>query len=422
MLDSTVVRAVRVLSGVALAVALIVALPGRASLQTPTDAPAPATARVDYLAFTQGAMPLRVAGAAAQLGAGDEQALRAVDGNASAFTVASGAKADTVAEFVYELAAPTTFDRFAVPNVLEAISPAVTFARSVEVLGSLLGPDTGFTVLASATLTPHTRRGEWTELSIVEARAVRWVRLRLIGGLDMTRGEAAVEFTEIVGNGTQEPATLMYRFRGDWTGPGLSMTFRQQGAAVAGCYDTAGELSGTVSGNLLRAVGTNRTDKVRSTFVLGVAADGTLRGMRSTGTGAFRPYVASKNMPGLPARCTPLPVTLACGSTVHAIAFAADTADLLPDSAAVLSGLAEGLRAEGRAIVVEAFVAAADGTPAANQALTERRATAVVDDLVRRGVAADRLRAVGGGSARPLVPGDDEAARVMNRRIEIRCQ
>lgn len=412
-------RAVRFLTGAV----LVIAAAGQASLQTPGDASLSAGSRIDYLAFVQGAMPLRVAGAAAQLGAGDEQALRAVDGNLSAFTVASGAREDTVAEFVYELAAPTSFDRFAVPNVLEAPSPAVTFARSVEVLGSSQGPDTGFSVLASATLVAHTRRGEWTELPIVETRPVRWVRLRLAGGLDLNRGAAAIEFTEIVGNGMQEPATLMYRFRGDWTGPGLSMTFRQQGAIVSGCYDTAGELTGTVSGNLLRAVGTNRNDKVRSTFVLGVAADGTLRGMRTTGTGAFRPYVASKNMPGMPARCTPLPVALACGSTVHAISFAADSADLLPDSAAVLSVLADGLRTEtGRSIVVEAFVAAAEGAPGAAQALTERRAAAVVADLIRRGVAADRLRAVGGGSGRSLVAGDDETARAMNRRIEIRCQ
>ncbi len=38
----------------------------------------------------------------------------------TAFTVVDGASADADTEFLYQLPAPTTFDRFAVPNVREA--------------------------------------------------------------------------------------------------------------------------------------------------------------------------------------------------------------------------------------------------------------------------------------------------------------
>jgi outer membrane protein OmpA-like peptidoglycan-associated protein len=54
--------------------------------------------------------------------------------------------------------------------------------------------------------------------------------------------------------------------------------------------------------------------------------------------------------------------------------------------------------------------------------LQERRASAVVSDLVRRGLAASRLSAAGIGEARPLASNNDESGRAMNRRVEIRCQ
>ncbi len=59
------------------------------------------------------------------------------------------------------------------------------------------------------------------------------------------------------------------------------------------------------------------------------------------------------------------------------------------------------------------------GTTAANQKLSEDRASAVRDYLVSRGVAATRLKAVGYGKSKPLVKGNTEAARAQNRRVEM---
>ena len=59
------------------------------------------------------------------------------------------------------------------------------------------------------------------------------------------------------------------------------------------------------------------------------------------------------------------------------------------------------------------------GTIAANQKLSEDRASAVRDYLVSRGVSATRLKAVGYGKTRPLVKGNTEAARAQNRRVEM---
>lgn len=58
------------------------------------------------------------------------------------------------------------------------------------------------------------------------------------------------------------------------------------------------------------------------------------------------------------------------------------------------------------------------GSDNVNIALTRRRANAVVDALVQRGVARDRLRAAGYGRYCPLDTADGDAAREKNRRVE----
>ena len=59
------------------------------------------------------------------------------------------------------------------------------------------------------------------------------------------------------------------------------------------------------------------------------------------------------------------------------------------------------------------------GSAAHNQALSERRARAVHDYLVRAGLPAEILSVQGHGKSRPLVPGTSEAARAKNRRVEL---
>jgi outer membrane protein OmpA-like peptidoglycan-associated protein len=52
--------------------------------------------------------------------------------------------------------------------------------------------------------------------------------------------------------------------------------------------------------------------------------------------------------------------------------------------------------------------------------LSKRRADAVRDYLVAKGIAPDRLEAVGVGSARPIASNKSERGRALNRRVEIR--
>ncbi|MBU6155218.1 MAG: OmpA family protein [Bdellovibrionales bacterium] len=54
-----------------------------------------------------------------------------------------------------------------------------------------------------------------------------------------------------------------------------------------------------------------------------------------------------------------------------------------------------------------------------NQVLSERRAQSVANELLRLGLPADRVAALGFGATKPIDTGDTEAAYLLNRRVEI---
>lgn len=200
------------------------------------------------------------------------------------------------------------------------------------------------------------------------------------------------------------------------------MELAQKGPVVSGCYDSASDLQGTVTGNTLRATGIDRRTKTPSAFILSVTSEGELRGVRSTNGGPFRLYALAA-APGTRVECSdPVPPTLGCGAIIHSIAFAFDSAEIQPESAAVLTELFSGLKgAANTGITIEGHTSS-EGTEDYNDKLSERRAQAVVADLVRRGLPNQRLTAAGIGERRPIASNNDESGRSLNRRVEVKCQ
>ncbi|MGY4449623.1 outer membrane protein OmpA-like peptidoglycan-associated protein [Bradyrhizobium sp. i1.3.1] len=60
----------------------------------------------------------------------------------------------------------------------------------------------------------------------------------------------------------------------------------------------------------------------------------------------------------------------------------------------------------------------ADGEDSFNQALSEKRAQAVIDYLVKAGLPATRFTPVGYGATQPLAGNDTDEGKAQNRRIE----
>ncbi len=380
------------------------------------------SARIDYLTFAQGAIPVRVSGAGAALGADYEDALRIIDGNPTKFTVILRADDATATEFVYELPALTTFDRFAVPDVRETPSPSQTFTRRVDIAGSSSGPDGDYIPLASATLKRHRSRGEVTEIRVLASPSVKLIKLTLTGGMEVLTETFSAEFSEIVGNGTQQPAAFVDHFRGIWQGRGVLIELKQDGPTVSGCYDRNGELNGTVSGNILKATGVTRDAGIVSAFILSVSDSGVLRGVRSTNRAPFTLYTGPAAPQGTRTHCSEYPPpTLGCGSVIHGINFNFDSADIRPESEPILAELYAGLRDDPSATITIEGHTSSEGSDSYNLDLSERRAQSVVDDLLRRGLESNRIGAVGRGESNPIASNDDENGRSLNRRVEVHC-
>ncbi len=100
------------------------------------------------------------------------------------------------------------------------------------------------------------------------------------------------------------------------------------------------------------------------------------------------------------------------------IRFESGRSSLDPDSAGLLDHLVETALRCPTANIEVAGHTDSDGDSAANQALSEKRAQAVVDYMVKAGLPASRFTAVGYGSTQPIAANDSEEGKARNRRIE----
>ena len=96
--------------------------------------------------------------------------------------------------------------------------------------------------------------------------------------------------------------------------------------------------------------------------------------------------------------------------------FAFDSSAISADAAEVLNSQAKWLKNHEDVNVVVQGYCDERGTREYNLALGERRANAVKQYLVSKGVAADRISTISYGKERPAVLGNNEAAWAQNRR------
>lgn len=104
--------------------------------------------------------------------------------------------------------------------------------------------------------------------------------------------------------------------------------------------------------------------------------------------------------------------------TIH---FEFDRAKLSKNSSEILHALGEFLAKEKGAWRYLRIEGHADnrGSDEYNQKLSQRRADAVKDAVVEKGVGAERVESIGFGESRPKVPQDNEFAWAKNRRVEL---
>jgi OOP family OmpA-OmpF porin len=93
-----------------------------------------------------------------------------------------------------------------------------------------------------------------------------------------------------------------------------------------------------------------------------------------------------------------------------------------PDGARILDRLAADMKANpGKRVELEGHTDSF-GTDQYNQDLSERRAAAVKDYLVKKGVEASRISARGFGSTKPIAEGKSSQSNAKNRRVEVKVR
>ena len=100
------------------------------------------------------------------------------------------------------------------------------------------------------------------------------------------------------------------------------------------------------------------------------------------------------------------------------IRFESGRASIDPDSAGLLDRLIEIAMRCPTADIEIAGHTDSDGEDAFNQALSEKRAQAVADYLVKAGLPANRFTATGYGSSQPVASNDTDEGKAQNRRID----
>lgn len=100
------------------------------------------------------------------------------------------------------------------------------------------------------------------------------------------------------------------------------------------------------------------------------------------------------------------------------IRFDVNKATIKPESMGVINSIVQLLKDHSDVMLSVEGHTDSDGDDAFNQSLSERRAQAVVDELVKMGVASDRLSGKGWGETKPVAPNNTNEGKASNRRVE----
>lgn len=371
--------------------------------------------RTDHLAFANGAIVVSTSGLT---GNADASALSIIDGSDEQQRLVEAAAPEVT--IVVALPSSTVFDRFAVPGATEPPSDDTMF-RTIVIEGSADGPAGPWELLAETELQGDL---EVVEMTPVTDAAVSWIRLSLMDGVEESD---TFVFSELVGNGDQQPVVSDERFSGTWDirpfdgldSPGRPLYLVQSGSVLSGCLGNL-VVTGTVDGAVARALAAQPgTDRGRALLFVS-DDDGELLVAITDDANRIEPRRGLPSTAG-PTCDAPDPEPPSCGSTVH-ILFDVNSAEVRRDSERVLDDLFAGLGSASASSITIIGHTSTEGDEAYNQDLSERRAAAVVDELVARGFDPDIITSEGRGETEPLlVPDDDEASRSLNRRVEVSC-
>ncbi len=135
-------------------------------------------------------------------------------------------------------------------------------------------------------------------------------------------------------------------------------------------------------------------------------------------------FVASTELAAAQAPSAPAPVTTPATQAANpeslVLYFDLGSSVVRPQDRALLDQASRLYRDGHPVIMIVSGSADTLGSPEANLAISQQRATAVLHGLVARGIPAERFQLLAKGETEPAVPTKDGVAEARNRRVEIR--
>lgn len=155
---------------------------------------------------------------------------------------------------------------------------------------------------------------------------------------------------------------------------------------------------------------------MRSVLVCTVLSLAFIAPVSADESGASRPFqIATLIAPPAPPPPPPPPSS----AELYIVFFGPKGTELSAESEAAIAHAAEAFKTTGAVSINVVGHADATGSPARNQALSERRAERVKASLVAAGVPADAVATSGRGSSEPMVPAEPGVPEPQNRRATI---
>ena len=195
---------------------------------------------------------------------------------------------------------------------------------------------------------------------------------------------------------------------------GCAATQTNMGSGAA--YGTAG---GAAAGAILgQIIGGN----TKSTLI-GTAAGAVIGGLAGTGIGAMmdrqendmRQALSRSEAIAIQREGNALALTFKSDFT-----FSVNSSSIRPGLYTEIDRIAQVLSSYPQTTIVVTGHTDSSGSESYNQQLSERRAQSVKNALVQRGIAAERIQAIGYGESAPIADNNTESGRQKNRRVEVR--
>lgn len=310
--------------------------------------------------------------------------------------------------------------------------------KQVKVELSDTGIDAGYSTILEARL-EKARNGQ--SFPVTGKAAGRWLRL----SIDSNYGDDYIGMTGLHAYGRQltQAASLpdVSGTYDGWNGWG-KVRLKQEGTRVTGCYEYRdGVVSGGIEGRLLKASMLETGDdgmQSRQLALFSFSPDGSLvmglaRAADAEPGSGYATFYTGKKLGNDIGDCPGIPgwknnaAQSQIGSELQSrgrarldgINFDFSSSRLRPESGPLLEQVAAILKEHPDwTLTLEGHTDNVGGG-AYNQRLSEQRAAAVVEGLIARGVATERLAPAGFGMDRPVASNDSEAGRAQNRRVEI---